>query len=226
MVVDDDPEFRQMIQVSLRAAGYEVVTAPDALSALRVADNHRPDAILLDIMMPQMDGFDACARLRELTEAPIIFTTARGNIEDIVKGFSVGADDYLVKPFRMEVLTSRLRACLRRASRSQSTEEAVLYPADWFVLDCGRHELHIDGRDIYLTPREFEVLRVLIQHVGTVLSVDAILSRIESADDLSPDLVKQYIYRLRKKIEPDPANPRYLHTVWGVGYYFDLGDSV
>lgn len=209
----------------LTAEGFNAVVAQDGLSGLRAAYKAQPDAILLDVMMPNMDGFEVCRRLREMTEVPIIFLTAKGTLEDIVKGLSLGADDYLVKPFDRSELIGRLMACLRRAKEKTRDGGDLIFAADSIMLDCGRHELVIGKRVVYLTPKEFEVLRLLIRHVGKVLSTNAILARVWGSERVGePDLVKQCIYRLRQKIEPDPQTPRYLHTVWGEGYYFDTGD--
>ncbi|HIQ00990.1 MAG TPA: response regulator transcription factor [Anaerolineales bacterium] len=225
LVVDDQPEALEMLQILLTAEGFDVVTAWDALSGLRAAYQAHPDVILLDVMMPNVDGFEACRRLREMTDAPIIFVTAKGTIEDVVRGFSMGADDYVVKPFDRFELVSRLMACLRRASERADEGVEILFPAASVMLDCGRHELVIDNRTVYLTPKEFEVLRLLIRHAGKVLSADAILAQVWGPERIGePDLVKQYIYRLRRKVEPNPRSPRYIHTVRGGGYYFDAED--
>jgi DNA-binding response OmpR family regulator len=172
-----------------------------------------------------MNGFDTCRRLREMTDVPIIFVTARGLIEDVVRGLSSGADDYVVKPFECSELASRVMACLRRASERNEDKTDFIFPATSIVLDCGRHELMIDNRMVYLAPKEFEVLRMLAKYAGRVLSADAILNSVWGPEWVGEkDLLKQYIYRLRQKIEIDPDAPRYLHTVRGEGYYFDARD--
>ncbi len=225
LVVDDQLEMLEMLKLILTAAGFEVIPAMDGPSGLRCAYQHHPDAILLDVMMPGMDGFEVCRRMRDLTEVPIIFVTAKANIEDIVAGFAAGADDYLVKPFHQVELVTRLTAALRRSVERSGEKEQVIFPSPSMMLDCDRHELEIGGRKVYLTPIEFKVLRLLMQHAGRVLSADAILSRIWGPEYIGePDLVKQYIYRLRRKIEPDPDAPRYIHTVRGEGYYFEPGE--
>jgi DNA-binding response OmpR family regulator len=225
LVVDDSSDVLAVLQAMLTAEGFEVLVAQDALAGLRSAYQDHPDAILLDVMMPDIDGFEACRRLREMTDVPIIFVTAKGAIEDIVHGLSLGADDYVVKPFERSELLSRLAACLRRAGERTDEGGDYLFPAESVVLDCDRHELVIGNRTVYLTPKEFEVLRLLIRHAGKVLSIDAILTRVWGPDWIGePDLVKQYVYRLRQKIESDPGAPRYLHTVRGGGYYFDVND--
>jgi DNA-binding response OmpR family regulator len=226
LVVDDQPDILAVLQSMLTAEGFDVVVAQDALSGLRAAYQSHPDAILLDVMMPEVDGFEACRRLREMTDVPIIFVTAKGTIEDVVQGLSLGADDYVVKPFDRSELISRLMACLRRAGERVEEEESdFLFPASSIMLDCDRHELVIGNHTVYLTPKEFEVLRLLIRHAGKVLSTDAILTRVWGPEWIGePDLVKQYIYRLRRKIEPDDSAPQYIHTVRGGGYYFDAED--
>ena len=222
LVVDDQPDVLSVLQAMLMAAGFDVIVAKDALSGLRTAYREHPDAILLDVMMPDMDGFEACRRLREMTDVPIIFVTAKGTIENIVQGLSLGADDYIVKPFERSELISRLTASLRRSSTQTGKEGNYLFPAESVVLDCDRHELVIGSRTVYLTPKEFEVLRLLIRHSGKVLSPDAILARAWGPEWVGErDLVKQYIYRLRRKIEEDPSSPQYIHTLRGGGYYFD-----
>lgn len=222
LVIDDEPEMLQMLQLMLTAEGFEVIKAQDGLAGLRAAYQHHPDAVLLDIMMPAVDGFEVCQRLREMTDVPILFVTAKGTIQDIVRGFSLGADDYVVKPFDTAELISRIVASLRRASDRARETADILFPTDSIILDCGRHELLVNNRTVYLTPKEFEILRLLVRHTGKVLSTDAILARVWGPEHIGePDLVKQYIYKLRQKIEPDPNSPQYLHTVRGSGYYFD-----
>jgi len=225
LIIDDNSDVLMVLRAMLTAEGFDVVVAQDALAGLRAAYQDHPDAILLDVMMPEIDGFEACRRLREMTDVPIIFVTAKGAIEDIVHGLSLGADDYVVKPFERSELLSRLGVCLRRAGERTDEGGDYLFPAESVVLDCDRHELVIGNRTVYLTPKEFEVLRLLIRHAGKVLSTDAILTRVWGPDWIGePDLVKQYVYRLRRKIESDPGTPRFLHTVRGGGYYFDTDD--
>ncbi len=225
LVVDDEPDVLEMLRIMLTEKGFDVVIAQDALSGLRAAYQAPPDAILLDVMMPNVDGFEACRRLREMMDVPIIFVTAKGTIEEVVQGLSLGADDYVVKPFAPSELVSRLMACLRRAGGRTDEGGDFLFPTASITLDCGRHELVIGSRTVYMTPKEFEVIRLLIRHAGKVLSTDAILTRVWGPEWIGePDMVKQYIYRLRQKIEPNPKSPRYIHTVPGEGYYFDAED--
>jgi DNA-binding response OmpR family regulator len=225
LVIDDEPDMVVMLQRLLSREGFDVITAQDALSGLRTAYQTHPDAILLDIMMPDVDGYEACRRLREMTDVPIIFVTAKGLIEDVVRGLRMGADDYVVKPFECSELVSRVMASLRRGVDQAGDKSDFLFPAASVVLDCGRHEMVIGDRTVYLAPKEFEVLRLLVRHAGKVLSADAILNRVWGPEWIGEkDLVKQYVYRVRQKIEPDPNSPEYIHTVRGEGYYFDAHD--
>jgi DNA-binding response OmpR family regulator len=226
LVIEDDPEMREMLKMILAAEGFDVVLARDAMTGLRAAYQTHPDAILLDVMMPNMDGFEACRRLREMTDVPVIFVTGRATeMDDVVKGFSLGADDYLTKPFNRSELISRLNARLRRTSERVDNDIEYISPTASVILNSSRHELVIGERSIYLGPKEFEVVRLLIRHAGKVLSRDAILAQVWGSDRVGePDLVKQYIYRLRKKIEEEPNNPRYVHSVRGEGYYFDAAE--
>jgi DNA-binding response OmpR family regulator len=174
-------------------------------------------------MMPSMDGFETCRRLREMTDVPIIFLTGKAKgTEDVVRGFSLGADDYLTKPFDRSELVSRITARLRRSSEHIENEVEYISPTGSVILNCSRHELVLGERSIYLGPKEFEVIRLLIRHAGKVLSRNAILAQVWGPERVGePDLVKQYIYRLRQKIEPDSSAPQYIHSVRGEGYYFD-----
>jgi len=228
LVIEDDPGILAMIEMMLRKGGYEVVSAPDALVGLRVAYQTHPHAIILDVMMPEMDGFEACRRLREMTNAPILFLTGKATTaDDAARGLDLGADEYMTKPFRFVELLSRLRACLRRAETSEDGDNRFVCPAPSVFLDCARRELTIEGRHIYLRPKEFEVLEVLMHFAGRVLAPDAILLRVWGPERVGdPGLVKQYIYQLRQKIEVDPQEPRYIQSIPGGGYYFAASDSI
>ncbi|MGC9523733.1 MAG: response regulator transcription factor [Anaerolineae bacterium] len=223
LVIEDEADVRSMLRLMLIEHGFSVLTASDALTGLRLAYQHRPDAIILDVMMPGMDGFEACRRLREMTDTPILLLTGqRTSTEDIVKGLALGADEYMTKPFKMSELMGRLRVCLRRSSACSDHGSQYLFPAPGVVLDCGRHELTIQGRVVSLSPSEFEVFQVLVRHAGHILSHNAILAQAWGPERIGDgDLIKQYIYQLRQKIEPDPTEPRYIHTVRGEGYYFE-----
>ena len=226
LVIEDDDDNRALIRLVLERAGFEVLTASDGAAGLQVAYRERPDGIILDILMPEMDGFEACRRLREMTDTPILFLTGKSATTDLVKGLGLGADEYMTKPFKPVELVSRLRANLRRPRRENSTGPRYLYPSPSIALNVEQHQLTIDGRTVYLTPHEFEVLEYLLRHAGRVLRHNAILRHVWGVERIGEtQLLKQYIYQLRQKIEPDPGNPQYIHTVRGAGYYFDAGDS-
>ena len=222
LVIDDEPAFLEMLNLALSLEGFSVIVAQNAAAGLRAAYQSQPDAILLDVMMPDMDGYEVCRRLREMTEAPIIFVTAKDTPDDILHGFSLGADDYVAKPFDISELLCRLQVSLRRASEKRDENANLLFVSDSLMLDCDRREMVRGNQIVRLTPLEFDVLRLLIRHTGKVLSPDAILTQVWGYEQVGNlELVKQYVYRLRRKIEPNPDVPIYLHTVWGEGYYFD-----
>jgi DNA-binding response OmpR family regulator len=222
LAIDGEPEGLDLLQAVLQDKGFQVIVANDAVAGLRAAYESHPDAVLLTVMLPDMDGFETCRRLREMTGVPIIFVTARRTTDDVMNGFYAGADDCLMKPFDGEELICRLVACLRRAGGKPNGRTGVVFPSPSVMLDPERHELILSGRTINLTGTESQILALLLRHSGKVLSPDAILTRVWGPEMIGdPHLVKQYIYRLRSKIEPDPSLPRYLHTVRGTGYYFD-----
>ncbi|MEA3377190.1 MAG: response regulator transcription factor [Chloroflexota bacterium] len=221
LAIDDEPEMLKLLETLLSRRGFDVVVASDAHTGLRAAYRTRPDAILLDVMMPGMDGFDVCRRLKEATDAPILFVTALDDLSRLKQGFALGADDYVVKPFRASELISRLKASLRRVQRGHEKQAKMLFADDSVMINCSRREAVIEGRSIQLTPIEFDVLKLLIQHAGTILSTDAILTRVWGSQRTgNEDVVKHTVYRLRQKIEPIPESPQYLHTVRGRGYTF------
>jgi DNA-binding response OmpR family regulator len=225
LVVEDEPEVRDLLELTLGAEEFEVITAGDIASGLRAAYQQHPDAIILDVMLPAVDGFEGCRRLREMTSVPILFLTGKATTtDDIVRGLSLGADDYITKPFSRAELISRLKAALRRSGGTPEGEATRLFPTPNVVLDCDRHELTIDDRTIYLCPLEFRVLEILIRHAGRVLSHDAILAQVWGPERIGESfLVRQYIYQLRRKVEFDPGAPEYIHAVRGEGYYFEAG---
>ena len=225
LVIEDEPEVRDLLELTLGAEEFEVITASDVASGLRAAYQQHPDAIILDVMLPAVDGFEGCRRLREMTSVPILFLTGKATTtDDIVRGLSLGADDYIAKPFSRAELISRLKAALRRSADIPEGEATRLFPTPTVVLDCDRHELTIDDRTIYLCPLEFRVLEILIRHAGRVLSHDAILAQVWGPERIGESfLVRQYIYQLRRKVESDPGAPEYIHAVRGEGYYFEAG---
>jgi DNA-binding response OmpR family regulator len=224
LVIEDNSEVLDMVQMMLEREGFEVVIAEDALIGLREAYRTHPDIVLLDVMMPGMDGFEALNRIRELTDVPVIIMTGHATgADDVVRGFTTGADDYITKPFNRSELISRIYARLRGGAGGDTSKNAYVSPDASVVLNVDRHEITIEGRHVYLPPKEFKVLQLLLRQPGQVVPVDAILTHVWGAERVGePDLVKQYIYRIRKRIEAGTDSKRYIHSVRGGGYYFEI----
>ncbi len=217
LVVDDEPTIVELLAASLRYAGFEVTTAAGGEEALAEARRVSPDLILLDVMMPGMDGFAVVRRLRsEGLRAPVLFLTARDGIEDKVKGLTLGGDDYVTKPFSLEEVIARIRAILRRGSSSAAARPARLTFAD-LELDDDSHEVWKAGEPVALSPTEFKLLRYFLQNVGRVLSKAQILDHVWNYDfGGDANVVESYVSYLRRKV--DTTEPRLLHTLRGVGY--------
>jgi DNA-binding response OmpR family regulator len=226
LVIEDEYKTLELLALRLQEDGFEVLKATSGKIGLKMAYESHPDAIILDVMMPGMDGFEVCRRLRDMTDAAILFGTARGQIEDIVHGLRLGADDYIVKPYAYQELRARLTACLRRQRTAEKPAPVLGGSGNvLWLTDPSRREVFISGRIVQLTPKEFELFRYLAKNQGKVLSPDAILANVwgpEYAGEHS--LVKQYIYRLRCKLEPDSSEPQCIFTLRGSGYMFE-GDS-
>lgn len=221
LIIDDDAKLVQALELYLSKAGYEVITAADGLEGLQEMYAHRPDLIILDIMMPKMDGWKACRRIREVSDVPIIMLTARGQEYDKVKGLKQGADDYVAKPFGLKELAARVEAVLRRTRLPPPTEGAVLYADEELVIDSERWEVSRGGEPLELTATERRLLFYLVHNAGRVLTHRQLLERVwgpEYIDEV--DYVKLYIWRLRQKIEEEPSQPRYILTERGIGYKF------
>ena len=220
LVVDDEDLLVKGIRFNLQNEGYEVITGSNGLEAIELAQTQQPDLIILDIMMPELDGLSACARIRETSDVPIILLTAKTEDIDKLMGFEQGADDYLTKPFNILELKARVRALLRRVSRQSQNSGTTL--------TIGSITLDLDGRNAYragaladLTAKEFDVIEFLMKNPNKVYSREALLDTIwvyEYRSDIRT--VDVHIRRLREKLEEDPADPQYIMTKWGVGYYF------
>jgi two-component system response regulator MtrA len=218
LLVEDDPSIREATAIGLRAAGFEVDTAPDGLAGLERSRQSQPDLVLLDVMLPRMDGLEMCREIRRDSTVPIVMLTARGDTIDIVVGLEAGADDYVTKPFEMPVLVARGRAALRRRTRAEPSAPAPLTRGSSAIDTAGRTVAR-DGQDVPLTRTEFDLLVELAGHPGQVLSRDQLLDRIWGYDYLGDSrLVDVAIGRVRAKIERDPANPELILTVRGSGY--------
>ena len=228
LVVDDEKLLVKGIKFNLENEGYTVDTAYDGLTAVELAlGENIYDLIILDLMMPKLDGLQACARIRERSTVPIIILTAKDEDTDKLIGFEYGADDYITKPFKILELKARVRALLRRSSMSPAApEKEARLERDGLVLDTERRAAFRDGKEIDLTAREFDLAEMLMRTPGKVYSRENLLDLVWGYD-YQGDIrtVDVHIRRLREKLERDPAKPEYIFTKWGVGYYFRDSDS-
>jgi two-component system OmpR family response regulator len=222
LVVDDEPNIRELLSASLRYAGFEVATAADGQQALALADSFRPDLLVLDVMMPGLDGFGVVRRLRQSgRHTPVLFLTARDAAEDKVSGLTLGGDDYVTKPFSLDEVLARIRAVLRRTAAAPRPSEAPRLAFADIELDEESHEVLKDGTLISLSPTEFKLLRYLMANAGRVLSKAQILDHVWNYDfNGEANVVESYVSYLRRKI--DTTEPRLLHTIRGVGYTLRL----
>lgn len=219
MVVDDQSSVRQLLQEYLTEQGYRVVTAADGQTALYLARHEQPDLVLLDVMMPKMDGYQFLRQFRLERNIPIIIITAREDETDAVLGLDLGADDYVVKPFRMRELVARIRALLRRAD--SGTERFELLRAGDIILDERTHSVAVGERPVKLTPIEFDLLAILMRSPGRVFTRSDLVDLLSGSGFAGVDsTLNVHVRNLRVKIEPDPRNPRYIETIFGVGYRF------
>ncbi|MFZ4814968.1 MAG: response regulator transcription factor [Phototrophicaceae bacterium] len=220
LVIDDEETTVQLLAILLERRTYQVVKAYSAEEGLRLAYRHQPDLVLLDIMMPDMDGWEVCRRLREMSDMPIIFLTARDETGDIVRGLEMGADDYIAKPYNNEELVARVRAHLRRSPRTAVSEELGFNNGE-FKINFLTRELKIRDEVKHLTPKEFSLLTVLVKSAGRVVSREELVSQAWGDEyGEAVDSLKLYIYYLRQKIEINPTRPDYIVTSRGVGYRF------
>jgi two-component system KDP operon response regulator KdpE len=223
LLIDDDIQLCQLLQLMLNKMDFEVEIAHDAVSGLRRAYTLKPDAIVLDIMMPGMDGWQTCQRFREMTDVPIIMLTALGSEEEVIKGLNLGADDYLVKPVTADELAARVRALLRRVARAHvdSSSREPLLTQDNLVIDLDKYEVTLDGKRVDLSPTEFRLLAVLAKYKGRVLPHEFLLTEVWGPEYIGEiDYLRLYISYLRRKLEKDPSNPDLIQNEWGVGYRF------
>lgn len=218
LLVDDDESLRQVMSQYLSQEGYRVVAAGTGAEALRLFYEERPDAVLLDLMLPGMDGWEVCARLRELSDSPILLVTARTSQEDKLRGFRLGIDDYLSKPFSLAELAARLQAVLTRSRKAVPSAERILAWQDLRV-DLGKRQAWCAGRPVALTPTEFRMLEVLIRRQGSVVSDEELRQEIWGSErPVDSSAVRRYVWLLRQKIESDPSKPVRVLAVRGAGY--------
>lgn len=223
LVVDDEKLIVKGIRFSLLQDGMEVDCAYDGEEALNRAKANSYDMILLDVMLPKMDGFEVCQAIREFSDVPIVMLTAKGDDMDKILGLEYGADDYITKPFNILEVKARIKAIMRRTSpeRAPQVQSSVIEKGD-IKLDCDSRRLFINDNEINLTAREFELLEILIKNENKVYSRESLLKIVWGEDYLGDvRTVDVHVRRLREKIEANPSEPKYVHTKWGVGYYYN-----
>ena len=221
LVVDDEDLLVKGIRFNLQNDGYQVICGSNGLEAISLTQLESPDLIILDVMMPEMDGLTACAKIREFSNVPIILLTAKADDMDKLMGFDQGADDYLTKPFNILELKARVRALLRRANATEKTDEGQFLTIGTISLDLAARNAYRSGVLADLTAKEFDVIEFLMRNPNRVYSREALLDTIwayEYRSDIRT--VDVHIRRLREKLEQNPADPQYIMTKWGVGYYF------
>lgn len=221
LVVDDEERMVRFIRLNLEHDGFQVTEAFNGTQAINKLRSSMPDLILLDVMMPDIDGFEVLKMIREISTVPVIMLTAKGEEEDRVRGLELGADDYITKPFSPRELVSRVRAVLRRTEMASGTTHGLIEVDEHLKLDFDRREVWLDGELVQLRPTEYRLLYHLVQNAGWVIPHDQLLAKVwgyEYRDE--PHYVRLYINYLRKKLEKDPSNPKYILTERGVGYRF------
>lgn len=221
LAVDDEQRMVRFIQLNLEQDGFQVITAYNGKDALEQVRTQLPDLILLDIMMPDINGFEVLKKIREVNNVPVIMLTAKGEEDDRIQGLELGADDYITKPFSPRELVSRIRAVLRRTKSFQDEEVDQIKVDDRLTIDFSRREVWVDGEKVDLRPTEYRLLYHLVQNAGWVNTHEQLLSKVwgfEYQDE--PHYVRLYVNYLRKKLEEDPSNPKYILTERGVGYRF------
>jgi DNA-binding response OmpR family regulator len=226
LVVDDEPRYLRLLEANLRTENYEVVSAQDGLQAVEIFSNNPTDLILLDVMMPNLDGFSACQRIRQFSNVPIIMLTAKGEEQDRVRGLDMGADDYLTKPFSATELLARVRAVLRRSQASKDISQSRVFEHNNLRIDFARAEVWRSTQPVFLSATEYRLLLQFAHNVGKVMSAEEILTSVWGAEYREDkEILWVSIARLRQKLEDDPHNPRHIVTRSGLGYLMPPGDT-
>ncbi len=222
LVVDDEKLIVKGIRFSLEQDNMEVDCAYDGEEALQMAKENDYDIILLDVMLPKLTGFEVCQQLREFSSVPVVMLTAKGDDMDKILGLEYGADDYITKPFNILEVKARIKAIIRRTTPKENVQnKSQVIEAGNLVLDCESRRVNVDGKEINLTAKEFDVLELLVQNPQKVYSRENLLNIVWGYEYLGDvRTVDVHIRRLREKIEANPSEPKYVHTKWGVGYYF------
>lgn len=225
LVVDDDPLMLRLVKTNLDREGYEVLAASDGQAALEIAASEVPDLVILDLMLPDIDGFEVCERIRQFSLVPVVMLTARGEQVDKLSGFEAGADDYLSKPFAPAELLARVRAVMRRTRLGGRPSTTAIVECGDLVVDFVKYRVTVRGEPVRLTPTEFRVLEQLALHAGKVLSHTDLLTRVWGAEYLDDrDYLWAYVRHLRRKLERDPEHPRLILSEPGIGYRLECPD--
>jgi DNA-binding response OmpR family regulator len=221
LVVDDEKEIRDLVEIYLVNEGYKVLKASNGLEALKILNDNEVDLVILDVMMPKMDGIEVCMRIRKSKNMPIIMLSAKSQDLDKILGLTTGADDYVVKPFNPLELVARVKSQLRRYKRlnvPKKVDQEVI-EVDDLVINTKNHQVKVGNKDVKLTPREFEILELLSSNRGVVFSIEKIYESVWKQDFFESDnTVMVHIRKIREKIEENPRRPRFIKTIWGVGY--------
>lgn len=222
LIVEDEEDLVRLLRFKLESEGYQILAACDGVQGLQIIQKHHPQLVLLDLMMPRMNGWETCRRIRELSDVPIIVLTAVGGELNVVRGLELGADDYITKPFSLVELMARVRAALRRY-KYPITENCMTQVDERLQVDGKRCQAVVDGETVTLSPKEFKLLSCFLDNAGRVLTHQSLLTQVwgwEYAEET--DYLKVYVHHLRKKIEEDPRRPSYILTERGLGYRFQM----
>jgi DNA-binding response OmpR family regulator len=219
LVMEDEEEINEIVTAYLTKEGYEILSADDGLRGIRLFYEKRPDLVILDIMMPGLDGWEVCRRIREVSDTPVIVLSARGQEADKVRGLNLGADDYVLKPFGAAELAARVKAALRRYRLRPTTEDET-YTDTVLSMNFSQRTAFVEGKPVELSTKEFNLLAYLVQNAGRVLTHEQLMDRVWGVGGYSYANVKQYVSYLRQKIEADPAHPHLVVSVRGVGYKY------
>ena len=227
LIVDDDPAIRKFIKANLEARNYQVLLAPDGEEAIKVIESELPDLILLDIMMPKLNGIEVCRRVREWSKIPIIILSAREGEMDKVKCLDCGADDYLTKPFSLRELLARIKAVLRRAQDNSENIIHSQYCRADLEVDLGKNRVILEGKDIVLTKTEYKILSYLVVNAGRVITADQILAKVWGEEYTGDShMVQVFIARLRKRLKDNSKEPKYIETRSGIGYTMKIAKEI
>src|SRR5687767_2742412 len=226
LLIDDDNDLLELSSYIFKGAGVQVITASDGSEGINKLLIHRPDLIILDVMMPGINGFDVCKSIRRVSNVPLIMLTALDHEQNILQAFESGADDFLAKPFTAQILLARVNALLRRSRYGNELPSVFKYNDGHLTIDTEKHHILINGERVKLSPTEFRLLVYLEQNAGRAVTYDQLLTNVWGEEYRgNSDIVHVYISTLRSKIEKNPKNPRYIQSVHGVGYIFEKQDS-